>query len=122
MMDFTKNMLLLGAYVGASSTGLLLLKGSLTRIRAAGGYRLTLSGDAVLLAIGLLLYFLSFGLWLGVLARMPLSTAFPLAIGLTLVLTTTGASLLLGEQLGLLKLAGVLLIFAGCAAVNLSDK
>ncbi len=121
MMDFTKNMLLLGAYVGASSTGLLLLKGSLTRFRLTG-YRLTLSGDAVLLAIGLLLYFLSFGLWLGVLARMPLSTAFPLAIGLTLVLTTTGASLLLGEQLGLLKLAGVLLIFAGCAAVNLSDK
>ena|SRR5271166_1242892 len=122
MIDFAKNMMLLGAYAGASSTGLLLLKGSLTRIRATGGYVLTLSGDAVFLAIGLLLYFLSFGLWLGVLARMPLSTAFPLAIGLTLVLTTTGASLLLGERLGLLKLAGVLLIFAGCAAVNLSDK
>jgi multidrug transporter EmrE-like cation transporter len=122
MIDFAKSMLLLGAYAGASSTGLLLLKGSLTRIRATGGYMLAFSGDTVLLAIGLLLYILSFGLWLGVLARMPLSTAFPLAIGLTLALTTTGASLLLGERLGLLKLAGVLLIFAGCAAVNLSDK
>ena len=122
MIDFAKNMMLLGGYVGASSTGLLLLKGSLTRIRATGAYMMTLSGDAVLLAIGLLLYFLSFGPWLGVLARLPLSTAFPLAIGLTLVLTTKGASLLFGERLGLLKLAGMLLIFAGCAAVNLSDK
>ena len=76
----------------------------------------------VLLAVGLVLYVLSFGLWVSVLARMPLSTAFPLAIRLTLAFTTTGSALLLGERLGLLKLAGILLIFVGCAAVNLSDK
>jgi multidrug transporter EmrE-like cation transporter len=74
------------------------------------------------LAAGLTLYVLSFGLWLGVLARMPLSTALPLAVGLTLAVTTTGAALFFGERLGPFKLAGVLLIFAGCAAVSLSDK
>ena len=122
MSEFAKRMMLVAAYVAASSTGLLLLKGSLARIRAAGAPQLALSGDAVLLAAGLTLYFLSFGLWIGVLARLPLTTAFPLAIGLTLAFTTTGAALFLGERLGLLKLVGVLLIFAGCVAVSLSDK
>jgi drug/metabolite transporter (DMT)-like permease len=122
MSDVAKKVMLVAAYVAASSAALLLLKGSLSRICAAGGPLLALSGDVVLLVAGLILYVLSFGLWLGVLARIPLSTAFPLAIGLTLAFTTTGAVLLLGERLGLLKLAGVLLIFAGCAAVCLSDK
>ena len=122
MSDLAKKTMLVAAYVAASSTGLLLLKGSLGRIRDAGGPMLALSGNAVLLAAGLILYVLSFGLWVGVLARMPLSTAFPLAIGLTLAFTTTGAASFLGERLGLLKLAGVLLIFAGCAAVSLSDE
>jgi multidrug transporter EmrE-like cation transporter len=120
-MDFLKNVLLLGAYTAASSIGLLLLKGSLTRVRASG-HMFTLSTDVILLGVGLLLYVLSFGLWVGVLARMPLSTAYPLAIGLTLAITTTGAWLLLGERLGVLKLAGILLICAGCAAVNLGDR
>ena len=122
MSDLAKKTMLVAAYVAASSTGLLLLKGTLGHIRDAGGPILALSGDAVLLAAGLILYVLSFGLWVGVLAWMPLSTAFPLAIGLTLALTTTGSASFLGERLGLLKLAGVLLIFAGCAAVSLSDK
>jgi multidrug transporter EmrE-like cation transporter len=122
MSDFAKNMTLLGAYVGASSVGLLLLKGSLDRIRAASGALLPVSQDMILMAVGLVLYIISFGLWVGVLARMPVSTAFPLAIGLTLALATTGASVLLGEGIGLVKLAGVLLIFAGCVAVNLSPK
>jgi multidrug transporter EmrE-like cation transporter len=122
MSDFAKSWVLIAAYVAASTTGLLLLKGSFNRIGAAGVPMLAFSGDAVLLAAGVMLYALSFGLWVGVLARMPLSTAFPLAIGLTLAFTTTGAALLFGERLGLLKLAGVLLIFAGCAAVSLSDK
>ncbi len=122
MSDFGKSCLLLATYVVTSTTGLLLLKGSFNRIAATGGLMLALSGDAVLLGAGLTLYVLSFCLWLGVLARMPLSTAFPLAIGLTLAFTTTGAEMFFGEQLGLLKVAGVLLIFAGCAAVSLSDK
>jgi multidrug transporter EmrE-like cation transporter len=122
MSDCGKSCFLLAAYVVASTTGLLLLKGSVNRIAATGGPMLALSGDAVLLAAGLMLYVLSFCLWVGVLARMPLSTAFPLAIGLTLAFTTTGAALFFGERLGLLKLAGLLLIFAGCAAVSLSDK
>jgi drug/metabolite transporter (DMT)-like permease len=51
-----------------------------------------------------------------------LSTALPLAVGLTLAATTTSSALLFGERLGPLKAAGVLFIFAGCAAVSLSDR
>ena len=122
MSEIAKRIALVAAYVATSSTGLILLKGSLSNIRAGRGMALTLSEDAVLLAAGLLLYLLSFGLWVGVLARMPLSTAFPLAIGLTMAFTTTGAALFLDERLGLLKLAGVLLVFAGCAALSLGDR
>jgi hypothetical protein len=77
MSDVAKKVMLVAAYVAASSAALLLLKGSLSRIRAADGPLLALSGDVVLLVAGLILYVLSFGLWLGVLARIPLSTAFP---------------------------------------------
>ena len=122
MIDLKTNILFLGAYVATSSTGLLLLKGSLNGLLAAGAFSLALSGDTVLLAVGLVLYVLSFGLWVGVLARLPLSTAFPLAIGLTLAFTTIGSALILGERLGLLKLAGILIIFVGCAAINLSGR
>jgi hypothetical protein len=38
--------MLMAAYVAASTTGLLLLKGTLNRIRAAGGPVLAASGDA----------------------------------------------------------------------------
>ena len=113
---------LFAAYVATSSFGLLLLKRSLSRIRAAGGAMLVVSPDTLLLAAGFALYVVSFALWVRILARLPLSTAYPVAIGLTLAFSTTGAVLLLGERVGALKLAGMLLVFAGCVALSLDSE
>jgi multidrug transporter EmrE-like cation transporter len=110
------------AYVATSSFGLLLLKRSLSRIRAADAAILTLSPDTLLLAAGFVLYVVSFGLWMRILARLPLSTAYPIAIGLTLACSTAGAVLLLNERLGALKLAGMVMILAGCIALSLDSK
>jgi multidrug transporter EmrE-like cation transporter len=110
------------AYVGTSSFGLLLLKRSLSHIRATDAAILTLSPDTLLLAAGFVLYVVSFGLWMRILARLPLSTAYPIAIGLTLACSTAGAVLLLNERLGALKLAGMVMILAGCIALSLDSK
>jgi multidrug transporter EmrE-like cation transporter len=122
MPAFAVDTALFAAYVATSSFGLLLLKLSLSRIRAADGAMLALSPDTLLLAAGFALYVVSFGLWIRILARLPLSTAYPVAIGLTMAFSTTGAVLLLGERLGALKLAGMLLVFAGCVALSLDSK
>jgi multidrug transporter EmrE-like cation transporter len=112
------NVVLFIAYVTTSSVALLLLKGSLGRIEKAGETLLALTPDTLLLAAGLGLYIASFLMWIRILARMPLSTAYPIAIGLTLAFSTTGAAILLGERLGVLKIAGILLIFVGCVALT----
>lgn len=75
---------------------------------------------AILLAVatspGILLGFLSFGLslllWLMVLARVPLSTAYPfVALGITV--TVAAGALLFGEAISFQKVAGVGLILLG---------
>lgn len=110
------------AYIGASSCGLLLLKRSLSHIRLADASILAQSPDTLLLAAGVILYVVSFGLWMCILARLPLSTAYPIAIGLTTACSIGGAVLLLNERFGALKLAGVIMILAGCVALSLNIK
>src|SRR5215469_11247978 len=111
------NVILFIAYVTTNSVALLLLKRSLGRIEKAGQTLLALTPDTLLLAAGLGLYIASFLMWIRILARMPLSTAYPISIGLTLAFSTTGAAILLGERLGALKITGILLIFVGCVAL-----
>ena len=118
MSNSAANVVLFIAYVTTSSTALLMLKRSLGRIEKTGGAFLAFTPDTLLLAVGLGLYIASFLMWIRILARMPLSTAYPISIGLTLAFSTTGAAMLLGERLGALKIAGILLIFLGCLALT----
>jgi multidrug transporter EmrE-like cation transporter len=102
---------LLVAYTVASSLGLLLIKSGL-----AGTTSLSFPAFLHALAsprfvIGFALYVFSFAAWVGVLASMPLSTAYPLAIGLTMTCSTLGAAILLGERLDIAKIAGILFVF-----------
>jgi len=122
MPTLALNIVLFAAYVTASSAGLLLLKRALVRIRAAGNHFLVLTPDTILLSTGFVLYVVSFVIWIRILARMPLSIAYPIAIGLTLAFSTTGAALLLGERLGTVRIAGILLIFAGCVVLSLEKR
>jgi multidrug transporter EmrE-like cation transporter len=109
-------------YVTTSSFGLLLLKRSLSRMRDADVALLSFSPESLLLLAGAALYVVSFAVWLRILARLPLSTAYPVAIGLTMAFSTTAAVLLLGERLGPLKLGAMLAILGGCIVLVLDTK
>jgi len=65
--------------------------------------------------VGLVLYVASAGVWLGVLSRWEVSKAYPL-VGLGFVLTLL-VGWAMGEQVGPLRAAGVLLIAAGVVLV-----
>ena len=66
-------------------------------------------------ALGLLLYVASALIWLGVLSRWEVSKAYPL-VGLGFV-ATLAVAWALGEQVGPMRAAGVLLIAAGVVMV-----
>ena len=66
-----------------------------------------------LVGIGMLLYISSFAIWMFILSRSPLSTAYPVAIGLTLVFTTLVSAFLLHETITMAQLLGIGLVLAG---------
>lgn len=92
---------------GMAQANVLVLEESLQLWRAAA--------IAPLVWAGLVLYGASAGLWLGVLSRWEVSKAYPL-IGLGFVLTLA-VGWMLGEQVGMLRITGVVLIAAGVALV-----
>ncbi len=71
-----------------------------------------------MLYLGFLLYGASAVVWLGVLARWEVSKAYPM-VGLGFALTVL-VGYLLGEQVGLTRALGVLLICAGVVLVGRS--
>lgn len=52
-------------------------------------------------------------LWLVVVSRIPLSTGFPMYIGVTFLLVMVGSWLLLGEVISVTKMTAAALILAG---------
>jgi multidrug transporter EmrE-like cation transporter len=77
------------------------------------------SDPVVLLAYGCAL-FASFA-WLYVVARLPLTIAFPVYIGVTFLFVVAGSWLFLGETMSSPRLLGVGLILAGIALAMQSD-
>lgn len=66
---------------------------------------------------GMMGYLLSTILWLYVLSRLPLSTAYPF-VGLSIVLTSLFGIVYLGEPNSTIKAMGVFLVFAGVVLVS----
>ena len=67
----------------------------------------------LMLCLGAALYVTSFLTWMVILARTPLTTAYPIAVGVTMALSTVSAIYLLGETMSVSKMAGMLFVFAG---------
>lgn len=61
---------------------------------------------------GLVCYVLSFGVWILVLSRLPVSIAYPL-LALGYIVTALLGFALFGEQLGWIKISGILVIILG---------
>lgn len=112
-MTSRTTVLLFAAYTVLSVAGLLLLRGNVSGAVAAvrgGGGGLQ---AVVLTAGGIVCYMAGFAFWLVILSRVPLTRAYPTAVGLTLVFTTGTAWALLGEKVGLRELAGAVAVFLG---------
>ena len=106
------------AYVVLSVAGLVLLRANLADAVAlvrSGDY---LSRGVVLGAGGALCYAVSFALWLVVLANVPLSQAYPLAVGSTLAFSSLLAWALLDERMTVRLVAGIVTIFVGVVLVT----
>lgn len=65
---------------------------------------------------GLMTYAFGTLVWLFVLAKAPLSVAYPF-VGAGFILTALMGALILGEELSLLRISGIVLIAIGCACV-----
>ena len=115
-------LLLILTSVAMSACAQLLLKVGVGAARAAQG-SVAGSGLAYLTSpfviAGLGLYGIGAIVWLYVLARLPLSAAYPF-VGLGFILTMVLGGALLGETLNVARVAGTLLIALGCVCVSRS--
>ena len=112
----------LGLYVGSAvltAVGLTMIKRAAPGLLDSGWSTLT---PAVILPIvaAASVYFSGMGLWLAAMGRNPLSTAYPIGIGLSLVSATIAAMVAFGEPIGLAKFLGIALIMLGAAAIGRS--
>jgi multidrug transporter EmrE-like cation transporter len=116
---------LIAASVACSSCSQVLLKAAMTRpviqdaISAGKAMPIALAvlGSQMVIG-GLALFGLSALLWLAVLARAPLSTAYPM-VAVGMVITVAAGSLLFGEPMSPAKIAGVSLIVGGVVLIGL---
>lgn len=107
MIVHLANAAVLIAYVVTSTAGLVLLKRSASLLTPMA-------------LAGLTLYLIGFGLWLLLLGRLPLSTAFPLTCGALILATQVAGVLWLNERVGGWHLAGAGLIVVGLVVLFLA--
>ena len=113
-------LLLILASVSLSAVAQLALKIGASRAaeRGAGGIGGEIGGllQSPMVYAGLGLYGLGAALWLFVLARAPLSLAYPF-VGIGFILTMLAGALYLNEDVSPVRIAGTLLIAFGCVLV-----
>jgi multidrug transporter EmrE-like cation transporter len=73
-------------------------------------------------ATGFTLYFLAALVWFRVIGHEPLSTAYPVMVGLTFVMVSIGAILIFREPMPVRKAAGLAVILAGIAIASTSSS
>jgi multidrug transporter EmrE-like cation transporter len=93
--------------------GVLLLKANIPAATSAVRQSHYVSSPVGLIALGGAFYASSFLCWLFILNRTPVARAYPIAIGITMALTTLGAVAVLSERLSLRDIAGIAIIFIG---------
>jgi multidrug transporter EmrE-like cation transporter len=108
---------LFAAFTIATSSGLLIFKYAWPGFQSEIASGQWVSRPALLVALGALLYATSFVLWLVIASRIALTIAYPVAIGLSLVAITAGATVWLGESLTVTRACGAALIVAGIVLI-----
>jgi multidrug transporter EmrE-like cation transporter len=108
------------ATVALSAVAQIALKAGVTSARAAQAPEsvqfLLAAAQSPLVWLGLTIYGISVIAWLWVLARVDVSVAYPF-VGMSFVLTSAMGWLLFHENVGPLRIAGILLVVAGCVLI-----
>jgi multidrug transporter EmrE-like cation transporter len=110
------NALLFAGYTTLSVLGLVLMRLGLPAI-SRDGFAHASWASLLETGAGATLYLGAFALWLVILSRIELSVAYPVAIGLTLVLVSASGAVLLKESVDLIRVVGIVLILAGISLV-----
>ena len=105
-------------YIVLGVMGLVLLRANLATAGSLVRAGELARGPVLLAGLGALCYGSSFLLWLVVLAKVPLSVAYPIAVGVTIAISSVLAWLVLDEPMSPRLLLGVVLIVAGVALVS----
>jgi multidrug transporter EmrE-like cation transporter len=113
---------LFAIYTIASTVGLVVVKSTLPKLQLVALPGSLLTSASLQFAGGFVLYVMSFAVWIVILARFPLSVAYPIAIGLTMAGSAMAAVVVLDEAFGALKLFGFILIFGGTVMLSLADR
>ena len=109
---------------GLSASGNLIIKNA---ARSMGGLNLGGSHLAQSLfhlftnpgiVVGLALYLVGFVLWAKVLSMVDISSAYPIFISLAFTIVVIGSRIFFNESLGLLKIAGIVIIALGIVIVS----
>jgi multidrug transporter EmrE-like cation transporter len=105
--------ILFAVYTVFSVSGMVLVKYAAPLLKAAmvSGSTLVLPGLMVCAGAGM--YVLGFLVWMLILAREPLTVAYPIAVGLTMLFSTILGTLLLRENLTWPSFLGTLLVLVG---------
>jgi multidrug transporter EmrE-like cation transporter len=111
------DLLLFGIYAIGSVASLMLIKHWLPEAQAALRIGNVFTMPGLFVCSGAFLYIVSFLVWMVILARNDLTVAYPIAISLTLLLSTLGAAMLLGEPVSAMRTAGIAIILAGIIVV-----
>ena len=111
-----KDALLFAAYSAMSVVGLVLMRLGLPAI-SRDGFAHASWASLLEVGSGATLYLGAFAVWLVILSRIELSVAYPVAIGLTLVLVSVSSAVLLKEPVELARVLGIVLILAGISLV-----
>lgn len=106
------------AYVVLSVVGLVVVRANLADAASLVRSGHAASRPVVYAVLGVLCYGTSFLLWLVVLANVPLSQAYPVAVGATLAFSSVIAWAVLGERMSVQIVAGIVAIFAGVVLVS----
>jgi multidrug transporter EmrE-like cation transporter len=79
-------------------------------------------GPLTQFAVGGVLYVGSFLVWLYILSKSQVTYAYPVSVALTVVFTTLGAILFLGERFSWSMFGGILLILGGIALLTIRSN
>lgn len=98
-----------------SAAGVLLIRSAALSFETAKSFTGPVLVNGIL---GILAYGTSFILWVLILGKFHVAYAFPITIGISLLVTTLGAYLLFGEIISLIQSIGLVLLVVAVAMIG----